>query len=37
MTGVKNKENIIASLLLKVDIAPALAIRITTLHFNESS
>src|SRR5215831_19007874 len=35
-TGVKNKENIIPRLLLKVDIAPAFTIRITTLHFNKA-
>jgi hypothetical protein len=33
---VKNKEDIIPCLLLKFDIAPALALGIGTLHFNET-
>jgi hypothetical protein len=35
-TGVKDKEDIVSGLLLKVDIAPAFAFRIATLHSNKA-
>ena len=33
---IENKEHVIPSLLLKLEIAPALTIRIDTFHFNEA-
>ena len=35
-TGVKDKEDIIPGLLLKVDVAPEFAFRIATLHSNKA-
>jgi hypothetical protein len=34
--GVENKEHVISSLLLKLKIVPAIAIRIDTFHFKEA-